>query len=177
MQLRERTETEHWNEFLISVVQPGDVLEVSPNHFVLVITRDRHGDHSFYYTPCNFDGTLTTKKYKCSAANYINNSIMLTIGNKSELQLVNSVELESHTIFNNCKRYTWFLTGDREIDAYMSNLDARWSLFVDTCNEAQRQKYAEQEDINYHQENGYFVGLHAKLFLADKLIKINRWKR
>lgn len=162
-------------DLLTAVVQPGDIIRVDRNYFVLVITKDRHQGYGFYYCRCDFDGNII-KQYgdNTSAANYINHSNMILVGDRTDkCDIVNCITLESRTVFHNCQKYTWQLTGDRAIDAYMSNLDERWSLFCDTCNDIQRAKYAQLEDLNHHEENGYFVKLHAEFFRREKLDRLN----
>jgi hypothetical protein len=165
------------NDLILASVQVGDVLRVSAGNYVLAISRDRHAGGMFYYTPCNFDVSLTFKKYEQSAANYINSSIMLSMNSeRSNYEIVNSIELKKYAIFHNCAKYEWHLTGDYAIDCYMSHLDQRYSLFTSVGSEIERRQYSRDEDRNYHAENATMVAKFAAKILVFKILKAKIFK-
>jgi hypothetical protein len=139
-------------------VLPGDIIQVDSKNFILVISKCRFDESSFYYTPCNFDGSITQKEYEQSAANYINNSVMLSKW-ALNTQIVNCTELKKQTAVHNSQDYTWYLTGDNKIDSYMSQLDARYSLFCDAAKSEDKKQFNKNEDRNFHSENGNFIDL------------------
>jgi len=155
--------------------EAGMIIRLSAGNFILVITTDRHSGNSFYYVPCYRDGRIKRYKWQqnCSAANLINNSVMLCLGDRAlQAEIIDQIQLQKFVVFHNCRRYEWHLTGDAAVDSYMSNLDERYSLFVDTCSDLQRRIYSQQEDRNHHSENGSFVEMHANYFRATKLAKL-----
>jgi len=163
--------------FTIQFAQVGDVLRLCAGSYVLVIgkkTMDQRRSNDFYYTPCNFDGSLTTKKYIMSAANYIHNSIMLD-SKFENIEAVNHIELRTYTVFHNCKKYVWRLTSDSEINDHMAHLDDRYALFADTASSEFQKEYGRNEDRNYHTENGNSVAAYCGKFLVSKIMKAKGW--
>ena len=162
------------SQIMLSFAQPGDVIRIHPRNYVLVVSRDRHSGDHFYFTPCNYDGSLTEKKYEQSAANYISSSVMLSIKDGMNIEIVNQIELRKYTVFHNCAKYEWHLTGDYAIDCYMSHLDERYSLFQAVSSHEERRQYLRDEDRNYHEENATFVAKLASKILVSKLLKLKR---
>lgn len=160
----------------LQFAEVGDVLRISPNNYILVIgkkSRESKNSNDFYYTPCNFDGSLTEKKYIQSAANYIHNSIMLAISPDKfpNIELINRVELKKYTVFHNCKKYVWHLTDDSEINDHMSHLDDRYTLFSDAASSEFQREYDRNEDRNFHSENGSMVAAFCGKLLVSKILK------
>lgn len=139
----------------------GDILRIAPRQFILVITPDRIGK-GFYYVRCSSMGGI--KKYSwdrndnVSAANYINHSNMLGVSRELlKLEITRNIELQTKTVVKGSESYQWWLTGDRAIDAYMANLDARYALFSNHATDADLNEYARNEDRNCHSVNGNAV--------------------
>jgi hypothetical protein len=157
-------------ETLAKQAQPGSIIRVAPRVFVLVVSKCRFGRESFYYVPCRKDGTIF-KQYgdTISAANYINNSVMLSLGNRNQgAKIVGHVELKKRVVFNNCRKYEWHETGDVAIDNYMSHLDQRWTLFSDTATDLEMRRHARDEDRNFHSENADMISDFAQLLWMRK---------
>jgi hypothetical protein len=150
-------------DLLTAFVEPGMILKRG-RYFLLVITKDRH-DSGFYYCRCDWYGN-PIKEWgdRVSAANYINHSNMILVSDDSDrIEVVNQRDVDTRTVFSNCKRYTWHLIGDKAIDQKMANLDARWELFYDTATTEDMSLYSRQEDRNNHSENADFVAAFGLL--------------
>jgi hypothetical protein len=77
-------------------------------------------------------------------------------------------------------KYTWYLTGNKEIDSYMANLDMRYQLLIDKAPKDMQRLYNQLEDINYHAENADMVSSLAKWISESKDAKqfdYSKWKK
>lgn len=154
--------------------QPGEIIRIAPRIFILVVSKKHLSNSDFYYVRCNSKGEVFKESWDSpesdySAANYIRHSNMLGV-HRTDLMFekVGLVPLKTCVVFNNCKRYQWFLTGDKKIDSYLSNLDARWTLFSDAATDEELRAYAKDEDRNYHSENGSKVEAFSFFMLLRK---------
>ena len=127
----------------------GDVYRLAPRVFIRVVAgcdhRDRHGEPiyynhrqewstiwDFYYVVCKRDGTLPAERVEqYGAANCINHSNCLFSKEREAMEYVHNVPLKEYTVWHNCKKYSWTETGIEELDQYISQVDARYRLWVD----------------------------------------------
>jgi hypothetical protein len=72
-------------------------------------------------------------------------------------KVIKRIDLESVTRNIGGKKYTYYLSGNKSIDNEMANLDARWVAFSNNATKAQKAKYDEQEEDNYHIENAIMI--------------------
>lgn len=109
------------------------------------LKKDRSG---FYYIKCfnNYAHIDYSPRVDYSAANYVFHSNML-LGDVVEI--IGSLELETS--------YGFPTVGIDRIDAYLSQLDKRHSVFMKHASENMKRLYAKNEDRNHHQENGLLV--------------------
>lgn len=164
----------------------GDILRIAPRYFILVVSEDRHNNktrHDFYYVRCNSKGVIEQRKWDLnfenddySAANYINHSNMIGVSDCTKIERVGHIKLKQWTVFHNCQKYQWWTTGIKKIDAYLSNVDARWGLFYDASTDVEMRDYRRDEDRNYHSENGSKVEQFAFLFYLRRSRDANLMK-
>jgi hypothetical protein len=135
--------------------KPGDIIEVvqgeSPyphqNKYrkttITVIGPDRQGK-GFYY----FYG-----KGKPSAGNQRPNHSNMFVWGVDSWKKIGKVKFVTKIY----KNHQWTLTGIKNIDTQMANLDDRYQIFSQNAPAKLKSLYAENEDQNFHAENAAMV--------------------
>ena len=128
----------------------GDVYHLPNEKYYYTVISHREADNSYYSFQSDKEGH---PDYEAHRINIIHSNSWL---GKEPIKVAH-VDLEqiTRTIGGEC--YQYYLSGKKEIDIEMANLDARWKAFAKNATEKQRAKYDEQEDNNNHYANAKMV--------------------